>query len=41
LLELGAAPGRFAEESDCLDSGQVDAGKHYAPVAKSVGPCAN
>ena len=28
------------QESDCLDSGQVDAGKHYAPLAAS-GPCAN
>jgi len=28
------------QESDCLDSGQVDAGKHYAPIAAS-GPCAN
>jgi hypothetical protein len=29
------------QESDCLDSGQVDAGKHYGPVSSSVGPCAD
>jgi hypothetical protein len=29
------------QESDCLDTGQVDAGKHYPPLSDSVGPCAN
>jgi hypothetical protein len=29
------------QESDCLDGGQVDAGKHYAPITAGVGPCAN
>jgi hypothetical protein len=28
------------QESDCLDGGQVDAGKHYPPLTGNVGPCA-
>lgn len=26
-------------ETDCLDTGQVDGGRHYAPLSGNVGPC--
>ncbi len=28
-------------ETDCLDSGRVDAGVHYPPLSDNVGPCAS